>query len=93
MSVIYKYKIPVIHEGISSKILITGLNSILKVGVQGDDIFLWCEVNPHAIRQCEVEVYIIPTGYEFSNALNIEYLDTVFMYNNSIVFHIYYKLL
>lgn len=93
MSVIYKYEVKVPEYGISSDIKVVGLNSLLKVALQNDKICAWCEVNPHAVRECDLRFFIIPTGFEFPNNLEAEYINTVFLYDGKLVFHIYYKLL
>ena len=84
MNTIYKYKIPVGGDSIAMP---EGAK-ILSVGVQGDSLMLWAEVNPHR-KKYPRQVEVFGTGHEIHSNMWVsrEFIGTVFM--SDLVWHVY----
>lgn len=82
---VYKFKIPV---G-GGTLPLPYESNILKVGVQGEDICMWAEVDP-SIEKIEARVFFVTgTGHEipeFEGCVR-QFIDTVFM--GDLVWHVY----
>tara|TARA_R110000796_G_scaffold177590_2_gene294416 strand:+ start:189 stop:458 length:270 start_codon:yes stop_codon:yes gene_type:complete len=59
MRTIYKYKLDITYE---QHLKIIGFESFLKVGVQGDTLFLWCMVDTDNKSLYHYDVKIYGTG-------------------------------
>lgn len=60
---------------------------ILTVNTQGVNLFLWALVDTE-YSDIERTIYIHGTGHEMINPLS-KYINTVFMENGKLVFHIF----
>jgi len=84
MNTIYKYEIPVGGGAIQ----MPNSAKILSVGVQGESLMLWAEVDPERSGyQRQVEVF--GTGHPIRNEMCVsrEFIGTVFM--SDLVWHVY----
>ena len=66
---------------------------VLSVHSQNGNIAVWAEVTPEAILTT-VTFYIVGTGeipFATHFGLSPQYLGTVVMHNDSLVWHVYYK--
>lgn len=81
---IYKYRLA---EQLSV-VRIPGLQRILGVQTQGEDVVMWAIVDPSA----EVKEYLfalVGTGWDFKDGLLGEYVGTV--QDESLVWHVFYQ--
>ena len=89
---IYKYKLNIVDNNpnesfMRAEVELPQDTVILKYGCQGNDIFLWAEVDPSSPTE-KLNFAIFPTSGEVPNLLNYKYQDTVFM-RDTLVWHIY----
>jgi hypothetical protein len=87
---IYKYNLP-LQDGVIKVDMPFGAE-VVSAGVQGDDIFLWAEVNPKETIGTVRFFEVFGTGHPIPVDMGIErrFIQTVFM--GWMVFHIYERL-
>ena len=61
---------------------------VLTVHAQGDNICLWYKCDPSEEELVAYTVWVHPTGVPFVE-YDAAYIGTVFLYNQSLVFHIF----
>lgn len=61
---------------------------ILKVGGQGGEVAIWCELDPSEINRKNIEFRVFGTGWDIPDVPPLEYIDTAFL-SNGLVFHVY----
>lgn len=88
---IYKYKLNPVENNSNESFMRAEAELpmdavILKYGCQGNDIFLWAEVDASSPTK-KLTFAIFPTSGEVPNLQNYKYQDTVFM--GDFVWHIY----
>lgn len=85
MKAIWKYQLEVKDE----QLLSLPLGSVIRsFGAQGDEIFVWVEVDTDATETYDTCLYIRGTGMPLPDK-DLDYITTVLMYQGALVWHIY----
>lgn len=85
MKAVWKYPLPIIDN---VEISIPKGSKILCVKTQKNDLCLWALVNPDENETESVKLRIAGTGHPIEEE-NLEYIDTVLMYEDNFVIHIF----
>lgn len=85
MKAIWKYPLPIIDN---VEISLPKDSKILCVKTQKNDLCLWALVNPDENETESVKLRIAGTGHPIEEE-NLEYIDTVLMYEDNFVIHIF----
>jgi hypothetical protein len=83
MTTIWKHKL---FPGDATVLMITG--HVLSAGVQGDDIFVWA-THYEDTPTHQVTVYASGTGHPCTHVAWTRFVNTVFLDNLGLVFHIF----
>jgi len=86
MKIIYKYPINTLGY---TAITLPINYKILKIAEQRQSINLWAEIDTDQTEFSSVGLLIVGTGHEFELPSSAEYLDTVFIAQGNLVYHIY----
>ena len=85
MKAVWKYPFPIIDN---VEISLPKGSKILCVKTQKNDLFLWALVDPDENETESVKFRIAGTGHPIEEE-NLEYIDTVLMYEDNFVLHIF----
>lgn len=64
---------------------------ILCAAGQGENIYVWAEVDPQAEPESRT-FEAFGTGHDIPEGINRQYIGTAFLYADSLVFHVYERL-
>ena len=85
MKAVWKYPLPIIDN---VEISLPKDSKILCVKTQKNDLCLWALVNPDENETESVKLRIAGTGHPIEEE-NLEYIDSVLMYEDNFVIHIF----
>jgi hypothetical protein len=85
---IYKYPLRALPL---EQISIPGLDKILSIGVQDNQIVLYAIVDQNVADVSVVEVFIFGTGHQLLNLNSLVFLGTANLLNGKFMFHVFYK--
>lgn len=86
MKKVYKYELDFEQKN-KTTVFIPTDSKILKIGLQGDDLFLWALVDTLNEKVEEIKIEIYGTGWEIENAEQLEHLMTY--HQNGHVWHVF----
>lgn len=87
MKVVYKYPLQVIN---TQEVRLLKNHKILCVKNQYDEMVLYVEVNLEEEEYETVTIAIVGTGHTFIDTYNnLEYIDTVLIMQDQLVWHVY----
>ena len=91
-NVIYKYKLNPFLLNNTFKIPQNG--KIISVESQKDNIVIYALVDETEVRTREIDIKVFGTGHKIDvDILTYTFLGTVKMYNDDLIFHVFYRYL
>lgn len=93
MKTIYKYQLSLVRATATCKPVIMPFEArILHVGAQGDDMFIWAEIDTEASGM-EWFFEVFGTGHEMLEDMGVErhHIGSLMMHDGASVFHVYHR--
>lgn len=93
MKTIYKYELKAVcHQNLTEPVMMPHDAKILQVGAQGDDMFIWAEIDTES-SVIERHFEIFCTGHEMQVDMGVEreYIGSLMMHGGAVIFHVYHR--
>ena len=93
MKTVYKYELKAVcHQNLTEPVMMPNGAKILHVDAQGDDMFVWAEVDTErSVVDFHFEVF--GTGHEMQEDMGVErnHIGSLMMHDGALVFHVYQR--